>query len=342
MNFKGEKILVTGASGFIGSFIVERLLELGAEVWAGVRQSSSREYLQDSRIKFLELDFSDKGTLSDQLKSHGPWHHVIHAAGATKCKNAADFFTINTDGTRHFAEALIETQTIKGRFIYFSSLSVFGPVRQEPTGNGKFHYAKITESDTPMPNSAYGQSKLRAEAALEAIKDLDYVILRPTGVYGPREKDYFLMAKSIRQHIDFSVGFKPQEITFIFVRDLVDAACLALSNGPSRRAYFLTDGEVYDSRAFSNLLQAEMGVRCVLHIKAPLWLLHGVCKISGALAKWRGKATTLNMDKYHILRQRNWQCNIRPAQELLGYVPKYKLEDGVKESVAWYKKAGWL
>jgi nucleoside-diphosphate-sugar epimerase len=85
-----------------------------------------------------------------------------------------------------------------------------------------------------------------------------------------------------------------------------------------------------------------MGVRCVLHIKAPLWLLHGVCKISGTLAKWRGKTTTLNMDKYHILRQRNWQCDIQPAKELLGYVPKYKLEEGVKESVAWYKKAGWL
>ena len=334
--------MVTGASGFIGSFIVERLLELGAEVWAGVRHTSSREYLRDNRIKFIELDFSDKAILSKQLSAHGPWQHVIHAAGATKCKRPTDFFAINTDGTRHFAEALTETKTINGRFIYFSSLSVFGPVRQEPVSNGKYHYAKITDDDSPMPNSAYGQSKLQAEAALAAIETLDYVILRPTGVYGPREKDYFLMAKSIKQHIDFAVGFKPQEITFIYVRDLVEAACLALREGPSRRAYFLTDGEVYDSRAFSDLLQAEMGVRCVLHVKAPLWLLHLVCKISGGLAKWRGKSTTLNMDKYHILRQRNWQCDIRPTQELLGYSPQYKLENGVKESVAWYKKAGWL
>lgn len=342
MALSGKKILVTGASGFIGSFLVERALQLGAEVWAAVRRTSSRAYLTDPRIRFVELDFDRSETLTEQLCAAGPWDFVLHAAGATKGRDEADFFRVNTDGTRRFAETLVATGMLRGRFVFLSSLSVLGPVRQERRGTAAPFYAEMTDDDTPRPNSAYGRSKLAAEEALAAIDGLDYVVLRPTGVYGPREKDYFLMAKSIAGHIDFAVGYAPQEITFIYVRDLVEASLLALTAGPSRRAYFLTDGGVYDSRTFSRLLQRALGVRRVWHIVAPLWVLRAVCAVSGWWASRRGKTTTLNADKYHILRQRNWRCDIRPARELLGYAPQWPLARGVQETVAWYRQAEWL
>ncbi|MBQ7420540.1 MAG: NAD(P)-dependent oxidoreductase [Alloprevotella sp.] len=333
------KILITGASGFIGSFLVEEALERGFEVWAAVRRSSSRQWLQDERIRFFDLRLDDETALRASLErfraESGPFDHVIHAAGATKCRHRNDFFRINTVGTDRLARLLMETGTLRGRFVYFSSLSVYGPARE---ADG----LPILETDTPVPDTAYGQSKLQAEQALGRVPGLDYVILRPTGVYGPRERDYFLMAQSIARHVDFSVGFKPQTITFIYVRDLVAAAFLALERGACGRAYFLTDGGEYSSRAFSDLLQQEMGVHRVLHVKAPLWVLRAACGIAGTAAGLFGTTSTLNTDKYHILRQRNWRCDILPAREELGYEPQYPLARGVKEAVAWYRTSGWL
>ena len=337
-----EKILITGASGFIGSFLVARGLELGFDVWAAVRKSSSRRYLQDPRIHFLELDFDDDDLLAAQLKQHvaehGAFAHVLHAAGATKARSEAEFVRVNAEGTVRLARQLLQTKALPasiGRFVFFSSLSVYGPVREEDN-------RPILESDEQMPDTAYGRSKQQAEQELAHIPDLNYIILRPTGVYGPREKDYFLMAKSIIQRVDFSVGYKPQTITFIYVRDLVEAAYLALDHGESGRAYFLTDGHNYSSRDFSDLLQKELKIRGVLHIKAPIWFLKLVCFINGGLASLFGKTTTLNMDKFNILKQRNWQCDIRPAEQELGYRPQYPLERGVKETVNWYIQNGWL
>jgi len=343
------KILVTGASGFIGSFIISEGLKRGHEMWAGMRSSSSKQYLQDERIHFANLNLGDATQLRSQLHQlkaeMGGWDYVVHAAGATKCRRKDDFFRTNTKGTKNLIEVLQSEGLTPRRFIFISSLSVFGAIREKkvnaPANN--LIYSPILLSDTPQPNTAYGESKLKAEQVLQSNTDFPYVILRPTGVYGPREKDYFLMAKSIKQHIDFAVGYKPQEITFIYVQDLVNAIYLAMkAEGVEGKTYFLSDGVVYHSRRFSDLLQQEMGNPWVLHIKAPLWFLKGVCAISGKVSGWLGKTSTLNLDKYHILSQRNWQCDILPAQQELGYQPEWPLERGVKESVKWYKENRWL
>ena len=298
------KILITGASGFIGSFIVEEALAHGFETWAAVRPTSSRRYLQDSRIHFINLDFSSEAKLIESLRSH-TFDYVVHAAGV--------------------------------RFVYLSSLSVFGAIREQQP------YQEITETDQPCPNTAYGRSKLEAEQFLDSVASrLPFVVLRPTGVYGPREKDYFLMVKSISQHADFSVGFKRQDITFVYVADVVQAVFLALDHGGNGRKYFLSDGAVYQSSTFSRLIREALGRPWWIRITAPIWMLRVVTAVGDRWMHLTGKMTALNNDKYNILRQRNWRCDITPAVNELGYHPQYPLERGVALTVKWYKENNWI
>lgn len=330
------KILITGASGFIGSFIVEEALKQGFETWAAVRKSSSRAFLTDERIHFIELNLSSKEQLVEQLRPH-QFDYVVHAAGVTKCLNKADFRRINTEGTKNLVDALLDLQMPLKRFVFLSSLSVFGAIKEQ------LPYDEIREDDTPKPNTEYGRSKLEAERYIDSIGSrLPYIILRPTGVYGPREKDYFMMAKSIKQHIDFAVGYQRQDITFVYVTDVVQAVFLALEKGETGRKYFLSDGQVYQSTTFSDLIHEELGRPWWLRITAPVWVLRVVTFFGEYIGHMTGKVTALNNDKYNILRQRNWRCDIEPARRELGFEPKIQLKEGVKTTIQWYKDHKWL
>ena len=150
------------------------------------------------------------------------------------------------------------------------------------------------------------------------------------------------MAKSIKGHVDFAVGFKRQDITFVYVKDVVQAVFLALERGKNGRKYFLSDGKVYQSTAFSDLIHRELGRPWWLRITAPVWVLRVVTFCGEYVGRLSGKMTALNNDKYNILRQRNWRCDIQPAVDELGYNPEYDLERGVPETIAWYKENGWL
>ena len=338
------RILITGASGFIGSFIVEEALKRGFETWAAVRKSSSKEFLQDERIHFIELNLSSEKALHEQLKNV-QFDYVVHAAGVTKCLHKQDFYRINTEGTKNLAWALMDLKMPLRRFVYISSLSIMGAIREEQP------YREIRERDKAQPNTEYGKSKLEAEQWLSRQNEklemrneklFPFVILRPTGVYGPRERDYFMMAKSIKAHTDFAVGFKQQDITFVYVTDVVQAVFLALEKGETGRRYFLSDGEVYQSSTFSNLIRRELGNPWWIRITAPLWLLRIITFCGEYIGHLTGKVTALNNDKYNIMRQRNWRCDISPARQELGYEPQVKLEEGVRRSIAWYQKNGWL
>ena len=338
------KILITGASGFIGSFIVEEALRRGFETWAAVRGSSKKDFLQDERIHFIELNLSSQEQLEDQLKDH-VFDYVVHAAGVTKCLNTADFRRINTEGTKNLVRALQNLKMPLKRFVYLSSLSVYGAIHEQQP------YTEIREDDTPQPNTEYGKSKLEAELWLDTLplssegaggRLFPYVILRPTGVYGPRERDYFLMAKSIKQHSDFAVGYQQQDITFVYVLDVVQAVFLACEKGQTGRKYFLSDGEVYQSATFSNLIRKELGNPWWIRITAPIWVLRVITFFGDKWGHITGKISALNNDKYHILKQRNWRCDIEPARRELGYEPKYTLEKGVPLTIKWYKENGWL
>ena len=156
------KVLITGASGFIGSFIVEESLRRGMETWAAIRPSSSKEFLSDERIRFIELDLSNEETLKKQL-ANTTFDYVIHAAGATKCINKDDFFKVNTEGTKNLVNALIALKMPLKRFIFISSLSVYGPVHEQQP------YKEICDTDVPVPNTAYAESKLAAEEYINSI-----------------------------------------------------------------------------------------------------------------------------------------------------------------------------
>ena len=329
-----DKILITGGSGFIGSFIVEEALNRNMETWVAVRSSSSRKFLQDTRIRFIELDFSSEENLRKQLAGH-KFDYVVHAAGVTKCLDKNDFFRMNTNGTANLVNVLSEPDRMPRRMVFLSSLSIFGAIREQQP------YKDIEPTDQPKPNTAYGDSKLKAERVVTE-SGIPSVILRPTGVYGPREKDYFLMAKSIKGHVDFAVGYKQQDITFVYVKDVVQAVFLALDRGKPGSAYFLTDGEVYQSATFSNLIHEALGRPWWIRITAPVWVLRVITFFGDAIAHITGKISALNNDKYHILKQRNWRCNIRPAINELGFAPEYNLKKGVRETIEWYKANGWL
>lgn len=329
------KILITGASGFIGSFIVEEALKRGLETWAAVRGSSSKAYLQDERINLITLNLSSREQLVEQLRPH-QFDYVVHAAGVTKCIDKRDFRRINTEGTKNLVQALQQLQMPLKRFVYLSSLSVYGAIREQQP------YEEIRETDTPQPNTEYGRSKLEAERWLDGLKNFPCVTLRPTGVYGPRERDYFLMAKSIKGHSDFAVGYKRQDITFVYVSDVVQAVFLAMEKGQPGRKYFLSDGQVYQSTTFSDLIHEELGRPWWIRITAPVWVLRIVTFFGEYIGRLTGKISALNNDKYNILRQRNWRCDIQPAIDELGYRPEVDLKEGVRRSIKWYKEQGWL
>ncbi len=330
-----KKILIVGAGGFIGSHIVKRSLELGYETWVAVRESTSRRYLNDPRIKFLVLDYDNPEDMVQKLtNAMNPtehWDYIIYNLGATKCVNFLDFNRINVEYLRNFTAGLQEARRVPKRFLYMSSLSAMGPVHED---DGH----PITGKELPIPDTRYGVSKIKAETHLETIPGFPYIIFRPTGVYGPREQDYLMMIKSIDSHFDFGVGYKTQMLTFIYVDDLVNAMFDALNSGVTQKKYIISENRSYTQSEFRKIVANELGVKWVIPIKLPLW----ITKVASTIAeKWgmlRMKPSTLNRDKYKIMRQRNWSCDISAAQQDFCFTPQFSLERGIRETVKAYKE----
>ena len=318
-----KNILITGASGFIGSFLVEEALNLNWKVWAGVRPTSSKEYLKDERISFIDLYYSDKDKLIQQIKDHqssfGKWDYVIHNAGVTKCLHPEDFATINYQYTCNLIEALTEADAVPDKFILMSSLSA-----------------------SPPTDTMYGKSKRKAEEFLEKQTGFPYLILRPTGVYGPRDKDYLLVLKSIKKGFDIAAGFKPQTLTFLYVKDLAKAVFLAVESGFTGKIYNISDGNTYSCEQYTQTIIHALGKKRVIKLRIPLILLKTVSFLTELFSKISKKPSTLNLDKYKIMKRRDWTCDISPLMQDLGFSAEYDLEKGLRESIAWYTNHGWM
>ena len=325
------KILITGASGFIGSYLVEEAIRRGYEVWAGVRASSSLERLPIDKIHRIDLKYHDQEALSAQItthvQQHGAWDYVIHNAGLTKAIRQSDFFMVNAEYTQRLLMALSNVDCRPLKFLLISSLSTYG------AGNKKT-LEPIRSDDPQNPDSVYGKSKLLAEQYVRKQDYFPYVILRPTGVYGPGDKDYGMEIESIRSGFDFAVGMKPQHITFIYVKDLAEVAFQALEKETVlNREYFVADGDVYTDTQFARLIQDILQKKRVFRMRIPEWFVFIVCLCSEWTGHLTGRAKTLNTDKYKILKQRNWICDTEPLRKELGFKPAYRLRKGLEETI---------
>lgn len=334
-----KRVLVVGAGGFVGSFIVEESLRRGYETWAAVRKRTSRVFLQDPRINFIELDYDDPSALANTLKEtlsdDERWNYIIYNLGATKCTNFADFNRINYDYLRNFTDALIKCDKIPDKMLYMSSLSALGP------GDEK-GYTPFNSKSIPTPNTKYGASKLKAEMHLAMTPEIPHVIFRATGIYGPRETDYFMMFKSIKSGFDFSVGLRKQMLSFIYVEDLVEAMFMALDKAPTGKTYLIAEGRSYTQKEFREISSRELGKRFVIPMKMPIWAVYIVSFLAEKWGLLRMKPSTLNRDKFHIMKQRNWSVNIAEACEDFGFNPRVNLQEGVKRSIKWYRENKWL
>lgn len=331
-------MLIVGAGGFMGGWFVGEGLRQGYEVWAGVRSTTSRERLGDPRLKILELDFDSPDTLArcldDALPQGGKWDYIIYNLGATKVTRYADFNRINHDYLRYFTQALHGSGKVPDKLLYMSSLSVMGP--RDERGHSPF-----TEEMVPLPNTRYGASKLKAELWL-ATSGIPYIIFRATGIYGPWDKDYFLMMESIGKGFDFGVGYRRQSLTFIYAGDLAKAAYMALEKAPVGETYNIAEPESYSQKEFRSLVMRELGKKAVLPVKLPIWAVGAVCAVSEKIGVLKGKPSTLNSDKCKIMRQRNWNCDTTKASRDFGFTAGTTLEQGVGETVKWYRDKGWL
>lgn len=324
------KVLVTGASGFIGSTLVEKLLQEGCDVTAGIRKSSSRKYLKDQRINFIELPYDNQNELEKILKEEN-FNAVYHLAGLTKAKKKEDFYKVNFGYVKSLVDALQNTST---KLIFFSSFAAHGPGEEKT-------FCECRVEDLNKPNTEYGKAKLQAEEYIRDNFKGQYIILRPTGVYGPRETDYFVYFQTINNHLEPYLGFVPQRLTFVYVDDLVEASILAMKSDISGKTYFVSDGKLYLDTEFAQITKKVLKT-WTIKLKFPLSFVKWISSLMEFIGKLAGISFTLNKDKFNILKARNWNCGIDDLKKDLGYNPKVFLEEGVERSISWYKQEKWL
>lgn len=328
-----KRILIVGAGGFIGGFLTQEALGRGFDVTCMLRSTTSRSRLADPRLSFVVCDdFDSPRAIANAL---GPdttpaWDYIIYNLGATKAANFADFNRINYGFLRNFLEALRLTGKIPSRLLYMSSLSALG--KGDERG-----YTPMDERMIPAPDTRYGLSKMKAETLLDTTSDIPWTILRPTGVYGPYEQDYLMMVKCIARHFDFGIGFRRQMLTFIYAEDLARAALDAVASpATAGKKYIVSELRSYSQGEFRKIVAQELGTRFVIPVRLPLWAAKIVCIVAEKWGVARLKPSTLNTDKYNILRQRNWQTDCSRAVADFGFAPQVSLREGIRRVIkAW-------
>ncbi len=333
-----KNVLITGASGFVGSFIAEECLKKGYRTIAAIRKTSNKRYLSDERLQIVYFNLDNKEELKNQIQNLllniGKINYIIHNAGITKAKKIQDFYKNNYQTTVNLVEVILELNIELEKFIYVSSLAVFGSGNEQT-----FEPVKLT--DIPLSNTEYGKSKLKAEEFLKTKSKIPWLIFRPTGIYGPRDVDYFVYFKTLHNGFEPYLGYKTQYLTFIYVKDLVRLLVEALETDKKHNSYFVSDGNTYTSEEFAIIVKKVLNMKTI-RFRIPLIFVKIIVVVLELLYKPFGKTPVLNRDKYNILKTLNWKCDISQTVKDFNFVSQYNLEKGVLESIQWYKEQGWL
>ena len=325
------KALVTGATGFIGSHLVEGLLERGVQVRCLIRKGSDLKWLKGCPITVIHGDCNDKTSIGDAVEGVD---QVFHLAGITKALEDTAYFEVNAIGTENLIHGCLTHNPHLQKFIYVSSQAASGPC--EDGGEKK-------ESDECKPVSPYGQSKRMGEDfALAHARELPLIILRPSAVYGPRDRDFYTFFKLLSKRIKPCLLGQEQHISLCYVQDIVKAILLASETQKSEGdIFFLSDGQDHRMEEIFDIFAEAMGVNPIC-IPIPEWLIFGVASLSEYLSKISGKPSVLNKGKVEEMVQKNWVCDITKAKTVLGFEPTVPLEEGAKLTYEWYKKENWL
>ncbi len=327
------RVLVTGASGFLGSYIADQLAEQGHTVRALVRPKSDKRRLEKlPGIEFAPGSITDKGSLKRAVQGA---EAIVHAAGLVKARTPEEFFETNTQGTKNLLEAAEAHVPGLKRFVYVSSIAAVGP-----SVDGK----PVPDDTEPRPVTHYGRSKLAAEQAVLAAKDrVPITVIRPPAIYGPRDREMLAFFTSIKNGVLPVLGDGQNTLSLIYGPDCASACVLAaLSSGPSGRRYFVEDGTVHVWREALAEIELAMGKRAFMRVGLPMPVVTLAAAASQLWGKVTNSAQMLTLDKVNELKQRHWVCSGEGARKELGWEPRTQWKAGVAECVQWYRSEGWL
>jgi len=326
-----RRVLITGASGFVGYHLIEEALRSNLDVYVAVRKTSKIDHLKHFDITYTYPDLGNIIALKKELKEK-QYDYIIHAAGVTTARTADEYNTVNAEYTFNLAAAAKATDINLKSFVLISSLAAVGPLN---TLSGI-----ITEETSPNPITAYGKSKLLAEEKLKSITSLNYTILRPTAIYGPRDKDIFIFFKQLKAGIEPYIGNTEQKLSFIYVKDLATVAIKALYIS-NQNTYNLSDGNFYNRYELATIAKNVLNLKTVkFHL--PVNFVKLIALISEKVGSLSSKAAVLNSEKLLELMAVNWSCEIDKAKYDLGYYPLFNLDAGLTETLNWYKTNKWL
>ncbi|MDH4282333.1 MAG: NAD(P)-dependent oxidoreductase [Myxococcales bacterium] len=322
------KVLITGASGFIGTRLREKLLSLGSDVVAIRRPGSPTAKAGRS----AEADYASMSDLEGVIAAEKP-DYVLHVAGVTKGSSYEDFRVGNVMPTRNLLTALHKEHPETKRFVLVSSLAAYGPSATT---------APHREQDPPRPIEHYGQSKLEAERVVQDESgQMPWTIVRPSGVYGPGDVDYFNLFKSVMRGWNAFFGNRERIMSVIYVDDCVRGILEAAKHEHSiRKGYFLTSAEQVTWEQFQSEIVRVVGRR-VRTVDLPE-LLVSVAAVGGEIAsKIDKKPRLLNLQKARMGAQQAWTCVGDAARSDFGFTTEIDLAEGIRRTHEWYSDNDW-